>query len=165
MIKQIKNFITKEDYLTILETLTNNNFPWYYNNCKTDELINHGLHNFQFTHIFYNEYTIKSNFFYLVEPILKKINPLSILRIKANLTTINNKIIPYDMHTDFDFKENFIKTGIYYINTNNGKTIFENSKEITSEENKFVIFPHNLKHSGTTHTDTKTRIVINFNWI
>lgn len=165
MINQIKNFIIKEDYLTILKSLTSNNFPWYYNNCKTNELINSELHNFQFTHIFYNEQTIKSDFFYLIEPILKKINPLSILRIKANLTTIQKEIIPYDMHTDFDFKQEYIKTGIYYVNTNNGKTIFENNKEIISEENKFVSFPHNLKHSGTTHTNTKTRIVINLNWI
>jgi len=61
--------------------------------------------------------------------------------------------------------EKNIKTGIFYINTNNGLTIFENNIKYKSEKNKFIFFPCNLKHAGTTHTDTKQRIVLNINWI
>ena len=68
------------------------------------------------------------------------------------------------MHNDVYSKEN-LKTGILYLNTNNGSTVFENNKKIKSEENKFVYFSTNLKHSGTTHTDERYRIVLNFNWI
>jgi zinc D-Ala-D-Ala carboxypeptidase len=53
-------------------------------------------------------------------------------------------------------------TAVYYVNTNNGETVFENKKSITSEENKFVSFSSKLKHSGTTNTcSNKCRIVIN----
>jgi hypothetical protein len=165
MIKEIKNFLIKEDFLKISKLLNSEDFPWYYNNYKIKESITHKLHEFQFTHTFYSNNIIKSNLYYIIEPILKKINPLAILRIKSNLTTNQKKTIPYGMHTDFNLKQKDIKTGIYYVNTNNGKTIFENGNKIISEENKFVFFPHHLKHTGTTHTNTKTRIVINFNWI
>ena len=56
------------------------------------------------------------------------------------------------------------KTGIFYMNTNNGKTIFEDGEEIDSVENRMVIFPASKRHAGTTHTDTICRCLINFNW-
>jgi hypothetical protein len=33
-----------------------------------------------------------------------------------------------------------------------------------SKKNRIVIFPSNLKHAGTTHTDEKIRAVININY-
>ena len=36
--------------------------------------------------------------------------------------------------------------------------------QIKSEENKYVEFDCNLKHTGSTSTDEKRRIVINFNY-
>ena len=39
----------------------------------------------------------------------------------------------------------------------------KNKKEL-STENKMIIFPSNLKHAGTTHTDSLQRIVLNFNY-
>ena len=56
-------------------------------------------------------------------------------------------------------------TAIFYVNTNNGKTIFKHNKEqISSRENRVVIFDGRLKHAGTTCTDAKNRIVINLNY-
>ena len=37
-------------------------------------------------------------------------------------------------------------------------------KKIKSEENKYVEFDSSLKHTGTTCTDQKRRVVINFNY-
>ena len=57
---------------------------------------------------------------------MKKLNPESIYRIKANLTTkkeINHKAL---MHVDTS-KEN-IKTAVYYCNTNNGLHYFKMEK-------------------------------------
>ena len=67
-------------------------------------------------------------------------------------------------HTDLNFK---CKTAIYYVNTNNGGTIFRiNKKEIKveSEENKIVIFNSKILHAAKSQTDTDTRIVININY-
>ena len=56
-------------------------------------------------------------------------------------------------------------TSIYYVNTNNGGTAFENGKFVKSEQNKIVTFPMNLKHRTIPHTDNNyERIVININY-
>ena len=116
---------------------------------------------FQYTHIFFNNNKINSNHFYLIEPFLSLLNIKSIVRIKLNLTTKENIIRKFDLHTDVPFDCN---TAIFYLNTNNGKTIFEIGKEIESFENRIVVFPSNLKHTGTTHTDTNYRMVLNLNY-
>ena len=50
------------------------------------------------------------------------------------------------------------------VDHDNGKTIFASGEEISSVENKMIVFPSNLKHAGTTHTDTKYRLVLNLNY-
>ena len=57
-----------------------------------------------------------------------------------------------------------MKTGIFYLNTTNGPTIFEKTETIKSIENRMIIFPTKMLHAGSTHTDTEVRGVINFNW-
>ena len=55
-------------------------------------------------------------------------------------------------------------TSIFYLNTNNGKTIFESGLEVDSVENRMIIFDSNEKHHGITTTDTPRRCLINFNY-
>ena len=55
-------------------------------------------------------------------------------------------------------------TSIFYVNTNNGYTEFEDGTKIESVANRMVTFPTNLKHRGTSCTDEKIRVVINFNY-
>jgi hypothetical protein len=69
------------------------------------------------------------------------------------------------MHNDELSDHAKITTGIFYVNTNNGKTIFDTGEEINSEENKYVEFDSTKLHTGTTCTDQKRRLVINFNYI
>jgi len=162
MIKQIKNYLKNEDFLTINNLMIGTDFPWYVNDCKV--FPSEEKYNWQLTHNFFKNNFPFSSYFNILNPILNKIKPLSLIRIKANLTPVFNEIKIFGMHNDIESEEN-VKTGIFYLNTNNGLTVFENGKEIKSEQNKFVYFPAKLKHSGTTHTDQKYRIVLNFNWI
>jgi hypothetical protein len=99
---------------------------------------------------------------HLLEPILLKLNPSAILRIKANLTPRADKIIQHGFHVDISHFKG--KTAIYYINTTNGYTVFENGTKIESVENRMVIFDSTIKHTGTTCTDSRNRCVINFNY-
>ena len=69
------------------------------------------------------------------------------------------------MHSDFLNENAKIKTGILYINSNDGYTKFENGKNIQSIENQFVEFDSTLKHTGSSSTDHDRRIVINLNYI
>ena len=50
------------------------------------------------------------------------------------------------------------------MNTNNGYTIFEDGAKVESVANRMITFPANVKHKGTSCSDEKTRVNINFNY-
>ena len=142
--------------------------PWYYNSLidYDDEISD----KFQFTHLFYAGDVPQSVNIKIIDPVLIKIEPISVWRIKANLLTRTPNIIENTFHTDIgnliDKPEKLAQwtTSIFYINTNNGYTEFEDGTKVESVANRMVTFPTNLKHRGTSCTDEKTRVVINFNY-
>jgi hypothetical protein len=154
----INNFLKEKDFLNINKVMTNNTFPWFITwgiNYKHEN-------NYQFSHNFYDNYIFNSYYSSLLEPFLLILNPKAILRIKANLLIKTEKIIKHGFHVDNEARN--CKTAIFYINTNNGFTEFEDGTISNSEENKLVIFDSNIKHSGTTCTDKDFRVVLNFNY-
>jgi len=160
--KIIDNFLDKNDFSTLKTTLLDSGFPWYFN----DFILERGtkkcseLYNYQFTHSFFTT-NKKSNYYYLMEPLLKKLNIKTLLRIKSNLTPRADKKVIQGMHTDFECD---CLTSIFYVNTNNGYTLFKDNQKIKSVENRMVIFKSSTLHSSVTCTDTKVRCVINFNY-
>ena len=139
-------------------------FPWYYNNLIDYE---DDVNKFQFIHqLFMNLPT--SNSLYVVTPILQILQSVSVYRIKANLLTRTPKIVENQFHTDMGAlsieKQNQWTTSIFYINTNNGYTKFKDGTIVESIANRMVTFPSDLPHTGTSCTDEKTRVVINFNY-
>jgi hypothetical protein len=155
--KIINNALIEEEFLKISNNFTSAYFPWF---ISKGILI--GQDNYQFTHLFYKDFLIRSDQFGLIEPILKILNPSAIIRIKANLLPKSDKITEHGMHVDVEIKNS--KTAVYYVNTNNGYTKFENDKKINSLANTLVIFNSNIKHTGTTCTNEDYRIVLNFNY-
>ena len=103
-----------------------------------------------------------------VRPIVEKIKLISIRRIKANLLTKTPEIVENIFHTDINYMSKEIMkygtTSIFYVNTNNGYTKFEDGTIVESVANRLVSFPANMKHTGTSCTDKQTRIIINFNY-
>ena len=55
-------------------------------------------------------------------------------------------------------------TCIYYVNTCNGYTEFEDGTIVESVANRMAVFSSSILHRGVTQTDTKVRCVINCNW-
>lgn len=55
-------------------------------------------------------------------------------------------------------------TSIFYLNTCNGATIFEDGTEIASVANRMLTFDGELMHTGRPASDAKRRVVINFNY-
>ena len=53
---------------------------------------------------------------------------------------------------------------IFYLNTNNGYTEFENGEIVKCEENTLVTFDSQIKHRAVSQTDTKQRVVVNINY-
>lgn len=159
-----ENFIEEEQFQKIQSTLMGSEFEWRFNdhvNRSYDLNETEDVNIFQFVHVFYSNHSRHSNYFNLIDPYIKKLNVKSLIRVKANLLTRTNEIIEHGYHTDQNFD---CKTAIAYINTNNGYTIFDDGKKINSVENRVVQFDTNIEHSGSTCTDQKTRIVINFNY-
>ena len=75
--------------------------------------------------------------------------------------------IIFNFHNDIKEKDTDYpgQTAIFYVNTNDGYTEFEDSTRVESVANKIVIFDSKLKHRGTTCTNQKTRVVINLNYV
>ena len=157
----IDNFIDEEDFNKLSEFISSKHMDWY--SAEGVNTPNDG--NIQFSHVMY-ENGIAGEKIAMVGAILDKLTPFLIMRIKANLVLKTEEPIVHGMHIDFpeelDFKW---LTGIYYVNTNNGYTLFENGKKINSVANRMVIFNGKEKHSSVTQTDTFRRFVINFNFI
>ena len=159
-VSEVTNFLDKDKSQFILDYMTSLKFPWLYMNCSTYE--NDG--NNMFSNVLYSD---GKNKYYdkVCKELVDKIKPLDILRIKANLTTnVDTYKNVFPLHTDFENVENGF-TSIYYVNTNNGGTAFENGKFVKSEKGKLVTFPMNIKHRTIPHTDNNyERIVININY-
>jgi hypothetical protein len=160
MIDITDNFLPKEDFLHIKQSMENPYFDWYFNTSIVG--YKETLYSGQLTHTFYYKFNARGSF-PLLEKLIKKINPLSVIRVKANLSCIGNNIIEQGLHTDFNDKR--ITTAIFYINNNNGYTRFENGSTVESVENRFVCFNSSLKHTGTNCTNNQRRIVLNLNYI
>jgi len=155
--KIIDNFLDYNDFDIIKDRILGNNFPWYFLNFKVFE----GDGNCQHMHILYEDNKINSDYFELFKPFLKMLNINSLVKMKLNMTLRDKTLKPYEFHTDVNFDCN---TSIFYFNTNNGKTIFDNGKKVKSLENRLVSFPSKLKHTGTSTTDKPYRIVLNINY-
>jgi len=163
-IKVYKNFLKKEDFNYLKSILLSSRFPWYFSIVLNKYPIEKKEHNYQLEHTFYNNDQFFSNHINIVEFFKSKIEWLTLVRVKANLLIRTEKNIEHGMHVDFD-SPNQLTTGIFYVNTNNGYTKFKDGTIINSEENKYVEFKGDLMHTGSTCTDSKQRIVINFNYI
>jgi hypothetical protein len=166
----IDNFLDDETFKPIQELLLGSWFPWFFNrgivSIDDAKIINDiDLFDFQFTHTFVQEEEgIVSDHIVHLHPFINKINPQRILRLKTNLQTPTIEPIRSRFHTDVE-NTTGVKTAIYYVNTNNGFTVFEDDIQVKSIENRLVIFDSSMLHAGTTCTDQKSRCVINFNFI
>ena len=161
----VDNFFEENNFKKLQEALLGGWFPWYFTNGVVDlDAENSQMYDFQFTHTFYRDDKQTSDWFHLLNEFVEKIKPATLVRVKANLLTISEKELMFDYHIDIDDMLDG-KTAVLYVNTNNGFTVFEDGTRVSSVANRLVIFDSNLKHTGTTCTDQKTRCVINFNYI
>ena len=160
----IDNFLPDYQFSQIQNIMMGPDFPWYYNDgiIKPD----HPRGSYQFIHRFFtvrDSNPVKSGAFSLFEFCIGKLNARSLIRIKANLRprTIFHRKSGY--HTDFP-ENGTHKTAIFYINTNNGWTYFKKKGKVKSVANRMVIFNSDIEHYGVSCTDTKTRVLVNFNY-
>jgi len=168
------DFLDQEEFDNIQSLMMKDQITW----CYSPGIVRAPLYNsienedndFQFTHSFYFNSAPQSPFFYQLNPILEILNPMSLWRTKANLLTRTPDIIENLLHTDIGDLDNSPEqlkqwtTSIFYVNTNDGYTKFEDGSIVESVANRMVTFPSNIKHTGTSCTNKNTRVVINFNY-
>ena len=161
------NFLPQPEFDELQTIIMNLGFPWLYDKFIVYDPEKGEGEDFQFTHTFFYGGPM-SQYIENLNPILKIINPVSIFRIKANLLTKTSNIIENEFHVDMDIlsdeKLKHWTTSIFYMNTNNGYTKFEDGTKVESVANRLVSFPANKKHTGTSCTDEKIRVVLNFNY-
>jgi hypothetical protein len=162
----INDFLLENEFKKLKQTLTSAFFPWYggvvLEEFNEKSIPIDKIKNFHFSHLFYEKYEPRSSYYLDIYPLIQKINPSSLIRVKANLEVATEQIIENGYHTDNDYS---CITAVYYVNTNNGYTKFIDGQKVKSLENTFVYFDSNLMHTGSTCSDSPFRIVINFNYL
>jgi hypothetical protein len=156
----IDNYLPQEEFKKIRDVMMSADFPWYYNPTVTF-LGKHVDRTMYFTHSFYRDGLVNSNFFDLVLPLTSKLNAKAMIRVKANIYPNIGETMENLRHRDYDFEH---KGAIYYINTNNGPTVLEDGTKIDAVENRILFFDAFKEHNSTHCTDQKVRVNININY-
>ena len=102
---------------------------------------------------------------FMMTDILRVVDPAILSRAKLNINYNTETIFEHGYHNDCAKSHmHMFESAVFYLNTNDGYTCFEDGTKIESVENRFVAFDSSLKHSGTTCTNEKSRIVLNINY-
>ena len=160
MFKIIDNYLSTKDHLILQEVCESNNFPWYFQK-RSVNLKDKNKFDFNFGHIFYLNDNVTSDYFRILNPIIKKLKVNSLIRIKGNLNPITPKPFNSKPHKDQSFN---CKVALYYLNTNNGYTVI-NDEQIKCIKNRIVLFNSSVEHYGVTCTNEPTKLAINFNYV
>ena len=141
----IDDVLPSEEFTQIKEAIMHDQFDWQFRK---------GIRDYkdpacQFVHTFHIQgmQATTQERFSLMYPILNFIQPAGILRIKANLNQKTAEHYETGLHVDVMVPGSL--TAIFYINTNNGYTYFEDGQKIESIENRMVMFPSNIPVSYT----------------
>ena len=161
------NALSEKKYQELYKAITDElEFPWYLQNTGVSV---EGDGSFQFTHQFCNQRGSRSSFDYLMTPLYVRLGVNKLYRCKINLTMKTKKTYEFlPLHTDFSFTDGGKKfdynTAIFYLNTNNGYTLFEDGTKVDSVANRMVRSNGDTLHTGATQTDERFRYVVNFNY-
>ena len=155
-IEIIDNYLPEDVFNTFQQQILSKDFTWSYRDYIVDD-----YNLFQFIHGFPGN----APDLHIIKPLIYKIRPRGVIRCKVNLRPKSHQHQQSPYHLDQSKNTNH-KIAIYYINTNNGYTIFEHNKQqVQSIANRILFFDGHLKHAGVSTTDTKRRVVLNLNYI
>ena len=159
--KIIDNFLDKSYLENLKRVIFSPETPWFFRESLT--LTGKSKDEPFYNHCLYNEHESKSSLFKHMGEILNKLNIVAINEIRINSMNSRKEQYECDWHVDRYFK---CKTAILYLNTCNGYSILKTSPEtkINTIENRMVIFNSEIEHKGVSATDTKRRLLINFNY-
>lgn len=168
----IDNALSNETANNIKQEVFSQHFPWFYINTTLHEgpQFDHKKE-FKFHHYVCGYDITSSPVIKYVQPIFNKLNVAAVVLCRIFLTTYTGENVNQGFHVDkcVEFDNNpifkYMKTAIYYVNTNDGGTLFESDKQfVQSVENRLLVFNSQERHAAVTATDVAARIVVNINY-
>jgi hypothetical protein len=190
MIQIIDNLTTPANNQQLYKLLLEH--PWFFLENTAYNQARPAMQKYEnsWTHFLYNDNETLSPLKDLAESVLitalYKLNiPCSkLVRIRAGLSTRTPYPVMHSPHVDWD-SEHY--TGLYYLNTSDGDTVFYNEQweptigmqsvewveqnklsekqRVSPVADRFVAFNGLNFHSSTTPCETDHRIILNFNWL
>ena len=155
----IDNYLEEPIFKSIESLLMGYDFPWYYNDFVASKK---DFSDFFYTHLLFRNNNVTSSYFNdIVSPILGPLSFNKIIRAQINCFQKKPKITEHDFHVDQDIPH---KVALFYVNTNNGYTLFKNGKKVESVANRVIIFDGSQEHKSAAQTDTNIRVNININF-
>ena len=153
------NFLDAEKFENICTSFNPKVVPWSYQEVvhETESLVP-DIDNFQFSYTIFPDTT----FYGCLIPLFDKMDMDVHFRVKINLNPKAHKVFEHGYHIDIPTPS---KTAIFYLNTNDGYTAFETGEKVESVANRLVVFDSHIKHTGTSCTNEKVRMVLNINYI
>ena len=162
------NFLPQKEFIPLQNFLLGEDCPWYFNRFTTwrpengidaaEAAFKEGC---KFTHTFWRDMEGPTSPYYKkLLPLLEKCNAKHVVKIKANLLLKTPQVIPHVFHTDTAVN---CTTIVYYLNSCDGFTHFENGNKIETIENRAVIFNSQIPHGGSTTSNADNRVVLNIN--
>ena len=125
-IKIYDHVLSDKDSQDILNAFHSEYFSWHYGSevVPCNQRACDPLYDMQFFNAMYYKFAPRSEEFKVVTSILDLpiLNIAALIRIKANFNPVTEKIITHGFHVDFPVS---CTTAIYYVNTCNGYTEFE----------------------------------------
>jgi len=160
--KIIDNFLPIKNYNKLKNLMLGKDLPWYYNPDVNFKNIDSNDFLFYMTHMFYNFDNAQSPFFKIInENLLNFIDVKSLIRVKGNLYPNQMVRKTNGYHKDYEWEH---KGAIFYINSNNGRTIFEDNTKVESVANRILFFNPSIKHDSENCNDQKVRVNLNINY-
>jgi len=155
MHKIYDNFLSEKEFLDIKNSILNSEFSW-----NLTPNVSNLQENLKITSSYYFTHLFET--YEIFESLLGKLNPEKVIRIKANLYPSTEEIEKHSNHIDYEFEN---VGAIYYLNTNNGLTILEDTVKVESVKNRLLLFDGSKLHCSTTCSDDKCRVNINMNFV
>ncbi len=152
------NFLPAEKFKEIHDIIMGRGYPWFWT-----PVIGGDNPHYQFCLAIYTYSRPLHESYDTLNPIItdNRLKIASMCRVKANLNPRTTEHISHGFHVDLPFE---CTTAIFYVNSNNGYTMFEDGTKVDAVANRLVTFPSTLSHSGVTTTDTNRKVVINLNY-
>lgn len=152
--KLIDNFLEDDLFASLHDEIMGFNLPWY----KYDSIADPTDRGLYFTHSLYDSFTIRSDLFYKFAPLIDFLSPKALVVAKLNLFMGTEEVKKHGMHIDHPFPH---KGAVFYINTNDGVTTFEDGTEVNSVANRLMLFDSSKPHCSSSCSDELYRISLN----